>query len=326
MGGERMPDAAVEGALRAAEDGIPVVLVGDAERVAAPLADHGGVLDVVSAADVIGMDEHAAEVRRRPDSSVMVAARLVHEGKAGALVSMGHSGATMAAALLVFGRLDRVERPAIVANLPSERGPVTLLDIGANADCRPRMLQQFAVMGSAYARLVHGIESPAVGLLSIGEEAGKGNELVRDTHPLLAATTGIRFAGNVEGNDILTGSVDVVVTDGFTGNVVLKLAEGEARVVFGWIREALRSNLRSRLGGALARPALRGIAARLDPAAYGAQPLLGVTAPTFIGHGSSDARAVYSALRYAHASVRDELVPRLGRDLAALAGTESAPG
>lgn len=326
MGGDRMPDAALEGALRAAEDGIPVVLVGDAERLAASLADRGGALDVVAATDVIGMDEHAAEVRRRPDSSVMVAARLVDEGKAGALVSMGHSGATMAAALLVFGRLDGVERPAIVANLPSERGPVTLLDIGANADCRPRMLQQFAVMGSAYARLVHGIELPAVGLLSIGEEPGKGNELVRETHPLLAATTGIRFVGNVEGNDILTGSVDVVVTDGFTGNVVLKLAEGEARVVFGWIREALRSNLRSRLGGALARPALRGIAARLDPAAYGAQPLLGVTAPTFIGHGSSDARAVHSALRYAHASVRDELVPRLGRDLAALAGTESAPG
>lgn len=314
-----MPDAAVDGALAAAEEGVEVVLVGDEPTLRSALDARGGELDVVHAGDVIGMHEAAAEVRRRRDASVSVAARLVKEGSASALVSMGHSGATMAAALLGFGRLDGVERPAIVANVPAVTGVVTLLDVGANADCRPRMLQQFAVMGSVYARLVHGIDDPSVGLLSIGEEPGKGNELVRDAHPLLAATPGIRFHGNVEGRDLLAGTTDVVVTDGFTGNVVLKLAEGEARVLFGWIREALRSGLRSRLGGLLARPALRGVADRLDPSTYGAQPLLGVGAPAFIGHGSSDERAVRNALRFAHASVRDELVPRLAAELASLA-------
>ena len=314
-----MPDAAIDGALAAAAEGVNVVLVGDAPTLQAALDARGGELEVVHAGDVIGMDEAAAEVRRRRDASVTVAARLVKEGRASALVSMGHSGATMAAALLGFGRLNGVERPAIVANVPTASGPVTLLDVGANADCRPRMLQQFAVMGSVYARLVHGIDDPSVGLLSIGEEPGKGNELVRDAYPLLAETSGIRFHGNVEGRDVLAGTTDVIVTDGFTGNVVLKLAEGEARVLFGWIREALRADLRSRLGGLLARPALRGVADRLDPSTYGAQPLLGVGAPAFIGHGSSDERAVRNALRFAHASVRDQLVPRLATELAALA-------
>ncbi|MDZ7707998.1 MAG: phosphate acyltransferase PlsX [Trueperaceae bacterium] len=319
MGGDRMPDAAIDGALAAVAEGVEVVLVGDEPTLRAALDDRGAELDIVHASDVIGMHEAAAEVRRRSDASVTVAARLVKEGDASALVSMGHSGATMAAALLGFGRLDGVERPAIVANIPAKTGVVTLLDVGANADCRPRMLQQFAVMGSVYARLVHGIDDPSVGLLSIGEEPGKGNELVRDAYPLLAATPGIRFHGNVEGRDLLMGTTDVVVTDGFTGNVVLKLAEGEARVLFGWIRDALGANLRSRVGGLLARPALRSVADRLDPSTYGAQPLLGVGAPAFIGHGSSDQRAVRNALRFAHASVRDELVPRLATELATLA-------
>ncbi len=314
-----MPDAAIDGALAAAAEGIEVVLVGDEPILRAALDARGAEMDIVHAGDVIGMHEAAAEVRRRSDASVTVAARLVNEGDAAALVSMGHSGATMAAALLGFGRLDGVERPAIVANIPASTGMVTLLDVGANADCRPRMLQQFAVMGSVYARLVHGVDDPTVGLLSIGEEPGKGNELVRDAHPLLAATPGIRFHGNVEGRDLLVGTTDVVVTDGFTGNVVLKLAEGEARVLFGWIRDALGANLRSRLGGLLARPALRSVADRLDPSTYGAQPLLGVGAPAFIGHGSSDQRAVRNALRFAHASVRGELVPRLATEMASLA-------
>lgn len=319
-----MPDAAVDGALQAAQQGIAVVLVGDRDRLRAALDERGGDLEIVHADDVIGMHDHAAEVRRRKQSSVMVAADQVVEGRAGALVSMGHSGATMAAALLRFGRLEGVERPAIVANIPSKSGVTTLLDVGANADCRPRMLQQFAVMGSVYARAVHGIEDPTVGLLSIGEEPGKGNELVREAHPLIAATPGIRFHGNVEGRDVLSGTTDVVVTDGFTGNVVLKLAEGEARVLFGWIREALGSTMRARLGGALARPALRSVAARLDPSTYGAQLLLGVTAPAFIGHGSSDARAVANALRFAHDALTDRIVPRVSESLAAsLASTQS---
>lgn len=322
-----MPDAAVDGALQASRDGVPVVLVGDEVRLRETLRARGGDLDIVHAPDVIGMHDHAAEVRRRKASSVMVAADAVRDGAAGALVSMGHSGATMAAALLRLGRLRGVERPAIVANIPAKTGMVTLLDVGANADCRPRMLQQFAVMGSVYASLVHGIDDPSVGLLSIGEEPGKGNELAREAHPLIAATPGIRFHGNVEGRDILAGTSDVVVTDGFTGNVVLKLAEGEARVLFGWIREALSSSLRAKIGGALARPALRAIADRLDPSTYGAQLLLGVGAPAFIGHGSSDARAVANALRFAHAAVRDDLVGRLSERLATPLGSgEAHPG
>jgi glycerol-3-phosphate acyltransferase PlsX len=318
MGGDRMPDAAIDGALAASRDGASVVLVGDEASLRAGLDRRGGQLEVVHAGDVIGMDEHAAEVRRRRDCSVAVAARLVKEGRASALVSMGHSGATMAAALFALRRAPGVERPAIIATIPSRRGPVALLDVGANADCRPRMLQQFAVMGSVYARLVFGRDDPSVGLVSIGEEPSKGDELARATYPLLAETPGVRFHGNVEGRDLLAGTVDVMVTDGFTGNVMLKLAEGEARVLFDWIREALRSDLRSRLGGLLARPALRSVAARLDPAEYGAQLLLGVGAPAFIGHGSSDARAVRSALGFARRIVDERLVERIGAELEAV--------
>jgi glycerol-3-phosphate acyltransferase PlsX len=316
MGGDRMPDAAIDGALEAAREGVDVVLVGDEATLRAGLRERGGQLDVVHAGDVIGMAEHAAEVRRRRDSSVAVAAKLVADGHASALVSMGHSGATMASALFTLRRAPGVERPAIVANIPSRHGPVALLDVGANADCRPMMLQQFAVMGSLYARLVHGREDPSVGLVSIGEEPSKGNELARAAHPLLTETPGIRFHGNVEGRDLLAGTVDVMVTDGFTGNVMLKLAEGEARALFDWIREALGRDLRSRLGALLARPALRSVAKRLDPAEYGAQLLLGVGAPAFIGHGSSDARAVRSALAFARTTVEERVVERIGDELA----------
>lgn len=324
MGGDRAPEAAVSGAVAAARSGVPVVLVGDEARLRPLLEERDADLPVVHAADAFGMDEHAAEVRRRRDSSIMVAAALVEKGEASALVSMGHSGATMASALFVLGRLKGVERPAIVANVPAENGFVALLDVGANADCRPAMLRQFAVMGSLYARLVFEKSDPSVGLMSIGEEPSKGNELVRATNPLLERTPGIRFHGNVEGRDLLAGTTDVVVTDGFTGNVILKLAEGEARTLFGWIRAALSADLRGRLGGLLVRPSLRGVAARLDPSTYGAQPLLGVGAPAFIGHGSSDERSFRSALRFAHDTATARLVPRVGEAMAALRDAETA--
>ncbi len=318
MGGDAMPAAALDGAAAAAREGLEPVLVGD-EAVLRPALEERGVrLEIVHAPDVITMDDHAADVRRRKDSSVVVAMRLVKDGRADAAVSMGHSGATMAAALLVLGRLPGVDRPAILANVPTGAGFAALLDVGANADARPAYLQQFAVLGSAYVRSVWGLEDPSVGLLSIGEEPHKGNELTRAAHELLAATPGINFHGNVEGRDLLEGITDVVVTDGFTGNVVLKLAEGEARVLFGWLREALGSSLRARLGGLLARPALRGVAARLDPSEYGAQPLLGVDGYAFIGHGSSDARAVTSALRTASRAVEASALQRTKEGLASL--------
>lgn len=327
-----MPAAAIDGAIAAAGMGTRVSLVGDKRLLTDELeqrkaagalgdGDSASRLEVVHAGDVISMDDHAADVRRRKDSSVMVAMRLVAEGQAAAAVSLGHSGATMAAALLTLGRLEGVERPAILANIPTKDSFVALLDVGANADAKPSYLQQFAVLGSAYVSSVWQRANPSVGLMSIGEEAHKGNELTRAAHELLAATAGINFYGNVEGRDLLRGVTDVVVTDGFTGNVMLKLAEGEARELFGWIRDALSSSLRAKLGALLVRPALRGIAKRMDPGEYGAQPLLGVNGYAFIGHGSADAAAVANALRTADRAVAAGALDRTKRALAELTGS-----
>jgi len=322
MGGDRMPEAAVDGALVAAAEGVSVVLVGDEEPLRAALDERGASLPIRHADDVIAMHEHAADVRRRRTSSVMLAMRMVKDGEASAAVSMGHSGATMAAALFVLGRLRGVERPGILANIPVKDGFVALIDVGANAECRPSHLQQFALMGSIFVRTMWGVASPSVGLMSIGEEPEKGNELVLRAHALLEETRGVRFYGNVEGRDLFRGLTDVVVTDGFTGNVILKLAEGEARELFSWVRDALRADLRSRIGGLLVRPSLRAVAARLDPAEYGAQPLLGVDGHAFIGHGSADARAVTNALRTARRAVEGGLLEHLRSGIAGLGEVE----
>lgn len=319
MGGDYMPKAAVEGALEAARQGVPVVLVGDQNALERELAGRGS-LEVHHAPDVIAMDEEATDVRRRKGSSIARAMQLVKAGEASACVSVGHSGATMAAALLFLGRVKGVERPAILAQIPADTGFVALLDVGANAECRPAHLQQFAVMGSLYAQTVMGKAAPKVGLVSIGEEAEKGNALTKAAHALLKETPGIDFYGNVEGRDLFKGTTDVMVTDGFTGNVMLKLAEGEAKVLFGWIRAALKQGgLASKLGAALVKSALKKLAAKLDPAEYGAQPLLGVDGYAFIGHGSADAKAVTSALKTAKAAVEAEVVGKLREGLAALA-------
>jgi glycerol-3-phosphate acyltransferase PlsX len=237
-------------------------------------------------------------------------------------VAQGHTGATLVSALFGLGRLPGVERPAILGDLPSGRGRVALLDIGANADARPQFLQAFALMGAAYVTAIRGVPEPTVGLLSIGEEEGKGNALTIEAYGLLKATPGLRFHGNVEGRDIFKGTTDVVVTDGFTGNVALKLAEGEARAIFGWLREALTGgSLATKVGAFLVKPALKRVATRLDPAEYGAQPLLGVKGLVFIGHGSSDAHAVHSALRTADQAVRAGLLAKVSSVLNALAET-----
>ncbi len=322
-GGDHMPQAAVAGALAAAREGIAVILVGDEAVLQAELSKAGGAVGVVHAADVIGMNEPATDVRRRKASSIMVAMNLVKSGEASAAVSMGHSGATMAAALLVLGRLKGVERPAILANMPVQNGYVALIDAGANADCRPVHLQQFAIMGSVYAKAFYAAEQPTVGLMSIGEEEGKGNDLTREAYALLKTTPGINFYGNVEGRDLFRATTHVVVTDGFTGNVVLKLAEGEARELFRWIKEAVQaSGPLVKLGAGLVKPILRGIAAKMDPGEVGAQPLLGVNGYAFIGHGSSDARAVQNALRNASKAVQTDLV---GKIAAGLERLEPAP-
>jgi glycerol-3-phosphate acyltransferase PlsX len=317
MGGDHAPEVTVQGALGAAREGVEVVLVGDEEALRAELARHGGSLPLVHAPDRILMEEHATEVRRRPQSSIMVAMGLLKRGEVQAVVSMGHTGATMAAALFTLGRVKGVERPALLVEFPSQRGRTFLLDGGANADCRPGFLLQFAAMGLAYAE-ASGLAMPKVGLLSIGEEEGKGNALVLEAYPLLKEALGERFYGNVEGRDIFLGTAEVVVTDGFTGNVVLKLAEGEAKVLLSWIKEALTSSPLARLGALLARGALRRVKERVDPAQYGAMPLLGVEGAVFIGHGSADALAVKNALLRAKALVEAGLMERVRRGLAAL--------
>ncbi|HGY08631.1 MAG TPA: phosphate acyltransferase PlsX [Oceanithermus profundus] len=312
MGGDRAPRETVAGALLAASVGVPVVLVGDEAVLRAELASQGGDLPIVHAPEVIDMHAHATEVRRRRQASINVAMRLVSDGEAEAAVSMGHSGATMAAALFTLGRVRSIERPAILAEIPSEAasGRVHLIDAGANADVRPQHLVQFARMGAAYAERMSAVTRPRVGLLSIGEEPTKGNQLVLEAYPLLAAA-GLEFVGNVEGRDVLADTADVIVTEGFTGNVVLKLAEGEARILFGWIKEALTSSLKARLGALLVKDALKGLAARMDPAEYGAMPLLGVRGPAFIGHGASDRRAVQNALLRAHKMANSGLMDAL---------------
>ena len=302
MGGDRAPEELVRGAaLAARRHGLRPLLVGQPERLEPLLAAEarGLGLTVVPAGSAVPMDEHAVEaLRGHRDSSIAVALALLKEGRAQAVVSAGHSGATMAAALFALGRLPGIERPAIGVVVPSREKPALLVDVGANADCRPHYLVQFARLGDAYMRSVFGIQRPRVALLSIGEEASKGNRLTLEAHALLAES-GLAFIGNLEGRDIPRGAADVFVTDGFTGNVVLKTGEGVAEFLVGLLRAEIRSRPHYLLGALLLRPALRAVMRQLDYREYGAAPLLGVRGCVFIAHGRSDARAIANALRAA---------------------------
>lgn len=317
VGGDHGAPPNVEGAVLAARAGVRVLLVGDRVKLHAELGKHQGSaslpLEVVDAPDLIGMDEHASGVRGREGASINVCTRLVKEGRAAAVVSMGHSGATMASALLTLGRIKGVKRPAILTHLPSKTGFTTMLDVGANADVEAVYYAQWAKLATVYLKVLEDRQNPSVGLLSIGEEDHKGSQMVLDAHKLLRELDGkgIHFHGNVEGRDIFQGTTDIVVTDGFTGNVCLKLAEGEAKVMFGWVRDAIQSNLQSKIGGLLVRGALRGLAERMDPSTYGASILIGVKGLAFIGHGSADARAVKNALLRAARAHEANLIPRL---------------
>ena len=314
MGGDRAPQAVVEGAIAAARNGIEVALVGD-EAVLTPLLTRfGGApsgLRIVHAADAIEMGEHAAlEARTRHDSSIYVGVQLVKTGEAEAFVSAGNTGAVFAIALLSLGRLRGIERPALGVLLPLPNGPALLLDGGANAEVRLTHLAQFAHLGVAYMRAVMGVAEPTVGLLNIGEEPTKGTHLAIEVHAVLA-TSGLRFIGNVEGRDVFAHRADVVVTDGFTGNVVLKTAEGVIDVRFGELRHLASGSLRDRLGAWLLRPSLRAIADRSDYRRYGAVPLLGIDGAVFVAHGRSDARAIESAVRTAATAIERGMLPAL---------------
>lgn len=320
-GGDNGCQPNVAGAVLAAKTGIPIILVGEQTKLHAELGKHSGSsnlpISVLDTPDIIGMHEHASDIRSRKQASINVCTRLVKEGQAAAVVSMGHSGATMASALLTLGRIGGVERPAILTHMPSQEGFVTLLDMGANADIKPHYLLQWSRLATVYLQVVEGQVDPTVGLLSIGEEDHKGSQQVIAANELLrqANGQGINFYGNVEGRDVFLGTTDIIVTDGFTGNVVLKLAEGEAKVLFGWVREALSSNLKTKLGGLLVRDALRGLVERLDPSTYGASILLGVRGLTFIGHGSANEKAVKNAILRASRAYESQLISKLSEAL-----------
>ncbi|MGH9066897.1 MAG: phosphate acyltransferase PlsX [Acidimicrobiales bacterium] len=318
MGGDRAPAEIVAGARRAAEeDGLPVLLVGREDEI----GDTGG-LPVLHAGEVIGMDEDAGQgVRRKKDSSLVRAAEAVRDGRASAMVSAGNTGAAMASALLRMGRLPGVARPAIATPLPVPGStPLVLLDAGANAECSAPWLVQFAQMGSVFSARRYGIGRPRVALLSIGEEPTKGTTLVKEAHALLADRDDIDFVGNVEGRDLMTGAADVVVTDGFTGNVALKTLEGGLRFLVGTITQALASTPEAREAAKVLLPVLAPIAAEMDPDSQGGAMLLGVDGVCTISHGSSSASAVANAIRTAHALATGGVVEELRRAVAAPSG------
>jgi phosphate acyltransferase len=307
MGGDRAPDEILVGALRAAESGIPVVLVGP------PTLENRGGLDLIEANEVIGMDDDPAQgVRRKKDSTLVRAAEAVRDGRASAMISAGNTGATMAAALLRMGRISGVKRPAIATPIPVPGStPTVLLDAGANAEVQAEWLVQFAQMGSIYARRRFGIDSPRVGLLSIGEEPGKGDTLRKEAFEFLNVATGINFVGNVEGRDIMTEEIDVVVTDGFTGNVVLKTLEGGMKTVVKAILDAFASSPENEPHAAALMPSLLPLYTTLDPDTYGGAILLGVDGVCIISHGSSSATAIVNGIKVAHEMVEAGMVDEI---------------
>ncbi|HEX4966678.1 MAG TPA: phosphate acyltransferase PlsX [Thermoanaerobaculia bacterium] len=302
MGGDHAPQCAVEGAVRAAEeDGAEILLVGDRARVEGELVRLGvrGGIEIVHADEVVGMDEPAiTPIRKKRRSSLRLCAELVKDGRAQAMVTAGNTGAAMVAAKMVIGTVAGVDRPALAAVLPNARGRTVLLDVGANVDSKPVHLREFAVMGHFYAQEVLGTAQPRIGVLSIGEEEGKGTELTREVFRALK-TMGLHFVGNVEGRDVFNGQVDVIVCDGFVGNAVLKSAESLAELLLRMLREEISASARGKLGYTLAKPVFDRFRQRLDYSEYGAGPLLGLNGGCFIAHGRSNARAMQSAIRRA---------------------------
>jgi phosphate acyltransferase len=308
MGGDHAPAEIVAGALQAAEAGFSVVLVGQPDAI----GDAGG-LEVIPASEVIAMhDDPAQGVRRKKDSSLVRAAEAVRDGRASAMVSAGNTGATMASALFRMGRISKVARPAIATPIPVPGStPTVMLDAGANAECTPPWLVQFAQMGSAFASLRYGLDRPRVGLLSIGEEDSKGTPLVKETHGLLRETAGINFIGNVEGRDIMSDRVDVVVTDGFTGNVALKTLEGGMRTLINAVLAAFGSSDEAKQAADVLLPALLPLYDTMDPDSTGGAMLLGVEGVCIVSHGSSSAKAIVNAVRVAAEAVEHDLIGAL---------------
>jgi phosphate acyltransferase len=316
MGGDHAPVEIVKGAAMAAQEyGIDISLVGLPHAVQ-PLLDSHTRLQLVPCTQVIAMDEHPAQaVRSKPDSSMNVSARLVKDGRADGWTSAGNSGAIMAAALLIQGRIRGVERPALGSIIPTQNGFAYFLDVGANVDSKPEYMTQFALMGSVYAREMLGRAQPRVALLSNGEEEGKGDELVRETARRLRGTLS-GFIGNVEPKDIYAARADVVVADGFVGNVAIKMAEATAEFLFRALRDEIPKTLGGKLGGALIRPRVREIRDRIDWREFGGAPLLGIDGVAVVAHGRSDARAIKNAIRVTRDAVENELVGKIRAEVA----------
>jgi glycerol-3-phosphate acyltransferase PlsX len=306
MGSDNAPQVEVEGAVRAAEDfGIHVVLVGQEERIREALRAHEGAgdlpIEVVHASEIVTMSEPAMQaVRRKKDSSIRVAVNRMREGSVAGIVSAGNTGAVMATAKVIAGSLPVVARPVLTAVFPTQKGrPSILLDVGANVDCKPLHLEQFAIMGDIYSRVIFGVRRPRIGLLSIGEEDTKGNELTREVFKVLKQAP-LNFVGNVEGRDIFEGEVDVIVCDGFTGNVALKLSEGLIQAMTTMLGQELQKTLAAQVGYILARKAFQQFKKRLDYSEYGGAPLLGLKGIGIVCHGRSNANAIKNAIRVAH--------------------------
>ena len=333
MGGDNAPGEVVLGAIQAAREySMGVYLVGREEVIRAELAKHdtGGLdLPIIHTDEVIEMDEHpASAVRRKKNASMTLALQLVRDGSALGAVSAGNSGAMMATSLFTLKRIEGVDRPALGAVFPTRDGVSFVLDVGANTDCKPEYLQQFALMGSIYMERIFSVSSPRVGLLANGEEETKGNELVQQTHQLLKAhaeTLGINFIGNVEGREIPAGGADVVVCDGFVGNVVLKLSEGLAETLLGMLRTQMTSSLPNKLAAAVLQPGLRKVFRRMDYAEYGGVPLLGINGSAIVSHGRSNAKAIKNALRVARQTSETNVVGAIAGGLAKLQTESSNP-
>ena len=323
MGGDYAPEQIVFGSVRAAKKyGCEIVLVGDEQKIRKVLSEEQGWqelnISIHHASEVIEMGEHpGAAIRRKKDASVVVATRLVKEGVCDAVLSAGSTGAASAAALLGLGRIKGIDRPTIATPMPTPRGVTLLLDSGANVDSKPRHLVQSAMMGSIYSQYIFGTEKPRVGLLNIGEEETKGNEQALATYPLLKQMTTINFIGNVEGRDIPKGNVDVVICDGFVGNVVLKFAEGLAKTLMKLIKETIKEGgLLAKLGALLVMPALKKLGKRLDVTEYGGAPLLGVDGCCIICHGSSNAKSICSAIGVANEYVKNNVLDHIRDNIA----------
>ncbi|GIP52165.1 MULTISPECIES: phosphate acyltransferase PlsX [Paenibacillus] len=326
MGGDHAPKSTVEGALAAAKEwsDIDIVLVGRKSDLEPLLINAPSNLTIHSAEEVIDAeDEPVKAVRRKKDASMVVAGRMVREGQADAMISAGNTGALMTTGLLVVGRMEGIERPALAPMIPTLDGRgVLALDLGANMDAKPEHLAQYALMGSVYRQKVHGIAKPRIGLLNVGTEAKKGNELTKAAYPLLEELP-IEFVGNVEARDVLTGACDVLVCDGFAGNILLKTLEGTAGAMFSLLKTEFTKSLKNKLAAAVLMPSMRSLKQTLDYKEHGGAPLLGLSGLVVKGHGSSDGEAIKNAIRQARTAVQSRLTESISEEISGKQGAES---